>query len=450
MHKLTATPEQAEAVARMASEQTRAALNKSGLGTGKTMMLVSLAQELDAKQTLISAPLHTRHGWKDTVERQGYKDFRWINNNTNDGRKAMAALEWGEPGAYFVGRELARLTDWSNVHPDLVTHDESHSWSSPKSRGFKNAMRLQAGFTVAQSATPFGADFANAWTTARVLWPDRAEVGDIADRSRYRWQSFWCAEVFDAFAPMNKRVTGEKEPGKFIDSLPCVIDLKSKQSDATIIPIYVDLSPKQRKLYKQMEDSGIAWLDENPMVADLPLTQRIRLRQLTLGECSIDAEGSVVFADDAKSSMLDALIAMLQEFGDEPVLVVTDSAKFARLVAARIGGFAWTGDKSGAIREQAKQDFIGGRLKYIVATQAAIAEGTNGLQDVCHIGVEMSRSDQFVLGEQVVGRLNRMGQTKQVLWYQLLGRDTIDDPQAETLLTKRVSMNNSLRLTPVA
>lgn len=450
MSRLIPDTEQEAAIRAIATEPTRAALSGAGLGRGKTMMAVEAGMRMGATTTLISAPLHTKYGWKDTFQSQESPyDLRWINNNTKAGRAALADLSWGVPGNYFVGRELARLLDWSSVSPDLVVHDECHSWVNPKSRGFKNAQKLAArsGFTLAQSATWFGSSFANAWSTARVLWPTLNGAKQVADRSRYRWEAHWCEQVYDPFAPNQKRVVGEKRPGEFVKALPLYIDMPSTVAEAKEIPVYVDLSPRQRKLYDAMEREGVAWLDANPMVADLPMTQRIRLRQLTLAECIIDPEGQVVFADDAKSTMLDALSEMLSDFGDEKVLIVTDSAKFARLAANRIpSSFAWTGDKSEAQREEAKKSFVHGSLKYIIATQASISEGVNSLQFACHIGIEVSRSDQVVLGEQVRGRLARTGQTKQVLWYHLLGRNTVDDPQAETLLTKRIKNNQSLRL----
>jgi superfamily II DNA/RNA helicase len=79
---------------------------------------------------------------------------------------------------------------------------------------------------------------------------------------------------------------------------------------------------------------------------------------MTLAEASLDEDGVVHFEDDAKSSKLDALQDMLNDFGDEKVLVATDSAKFAEIVAKRIGGFAWTGSKSQGEREAAKKKFV--------------------------------------------------------------------------------------------
>ena len=54
---------------------------------------------------------------------------------------------------------------------------------------------------------------------------------------------------------------------------------------------------------------------------------------------------------DCKSSKLDAVEGLLADLVGESIVIATDSAKFARVVAERVGGFAWTGDKSQVERE---------------------------------------------------------------------------------------------------
>jgi hypothetical protein len=208
--------------------------------------------------------------------------------------------------------------------------------------------------TIAQSATWYGSQFDGAWAICRVLWPDLGKPKEVADRSFWRWVYEWCETEYDHFATNNKRIVGEKNPGRLVDSVPCYINLRSAQGDITFTDVYVDLLPAQRKLYRQMEETSVAWLRDNPLVAEFPITQRIRLRQLTLAEAIIDDDGVVNFEPDAKSSKLDALVDMLKVFGDEKVLVATDSAKFAEIVAERIGGFAWVGARSQHEREEAR------------------------------------------------------------------------------------------------
>jgi superfamily II DNA or RNA helicase len=446
LDKLTLLPEQSQAVDAIINEPSGAALVGSDLGTGKTVVAVEAALGLASDGVvLVSAPLHTRYGWFDTLERQtrGEKSFRWVNNKTKAGREAFADLQWGVSGFYFIGREFFRLQDWSKQRVDVMVHDECHTLQNRNAKGFKAARKIKAGFTIAQSATWFGSSFEGAWAIARVLWPSLSEQHAVADKYFWRWVYYWCETEYDYFAPNNKRIKGEKNPGEFAKAVPLYINLRSKLGDVVVTDVYVDLSRSQRKMYDQMEADAVAWLRDNPLVAEFPITQRIRLRQMTLAEASLDGEGVVHFAADAKSSKLDALVDMLNDFGDEKVLIATDSAKFANIVADRVGGFAWTGGKTQVEREQAKTDFVTGGLKYIVATHAAISEGVDGLQHASHILVELSAHDSPVLNKQLLGRLNRHGQQKAVLVYRVLARDTLDDPQAETLLVKELKLRES-------
>lgn len=443
LEPLTPTMEQEAAITAMVNEPTRACLQASALGTGKTLVATEAGLRLGAKVIVISAPLHTRYGWYDTIMRQtAYKaNFQWVNNKNKAGRQAKANLEWGVPGWYFIGRELARLTDWTGITPDLMIHDEVHNLNSRFSRGFKTMKNLKAGYTIAQSATWFGSSFDGAWAITRLLWPE------LIDKSFWRWVSNYCQTEYDHFAPQNKRIVGEKNPGEFVDSLPLYINLESQQGEPEIIPVYVDLSVHQRKLYRQMEENSISWLQDNPMIAELPIVQRIRLRQLTLAEATVDGEtGEVDFPADARSTKFDALKEMLADMPDEQVVVVTDSAKYARWVAERLpSAFAWTGAASQGDRELAKADFLANKIRVIVATHPSISEGTDSLQHNCHVMIELSAHDSPLQNQQMLGRLNRKGQKKRVLLYKIMARETLDDPQADTLLAKELSMRASMK-----
>lgn len=444
LSRLTPTDEQGAAIVRMVNEPSGAALQGSDLGTGKTLMAVETMLRLGAKTILVSTPLNVRWGWFDTFKRQTDYEMpvNFITNSTKTGKLVMQALKDKVPGVYIIGRELFRLTDWSDFTIDGVIHDECHTFSNRQSRGFASAfdLRKRTGFTIAQSATWFGSNFSGAWAVTRVLFPDAVE------RSFWNWVDNWCNTTYDRYAPDNRRIIGELLPGAFASRLPCYINLRSKATDPALVEdIYIDLSPKQRRLYDEMEAQGVTWLEQHPLVAELPPVQHTRLRQITLAEASINDDGLVVFEDKAKSSKFDALKEMLSDLPDQKVLIATDSAKFARMVANRLGddAFAWTGDKSNAQRDKAKGQFIKGKLKYIVATQGAISEGVDGFQEVSHILVVLSSNDQEILNQQMVGRLRRTGQTKRVLVYRIMARNTLDDAQNDTLLARALSMRGS-------
>lgn len=449
MAKLTPTPEQAEAIERIVNEPTGGVLQASDLGTGKTLMAVEAGLRFAPNGVIvISAPLHTYYGWFDTLfgQTDGTQQLRLVDKKTKRGKNNLEALQWGVAGWYFVGREFFRLQDWSDCTFDVMVHDECHSLQNRKSKGFQTARKVNAELTIAQSATWFGSSFEGAWSILRILYPDHDSPGMFADRSYHRWVRNWCHTEYDHFAENNAKIVGEKNLGELAATVPCYINLRNTATDEPeLIPIYVDLSARQQAYYTQMEQDGVAWLDENPMVAELPITQRVRLRQLTLGETYIAPDTEEIdFRMDCKSSKLDAVEGLLADLVGEQVVIATDSAKFARVMAERIGGFAWTGDKKQAEREEAKQKFIAGQLRVIVATQAAISEGTDGLQHASRVLIEVSQSDSPILNQQMVGRLNRTGQERRVIVYKIMARNTLDDPQAQTLLSKELQMRASM------
>lgn len=432
----------------MVNEPSGGVLQASDLGTGKTLMAVEAALRFAGDGVIVvSAPLHTYYGWFDTLfgQTNGTRQFRKVDNKTKLGKNNLEALQWGTKGWYFVGREFFRLQDWSNIPIDVMIHDECHSLQNRKSKGFKTARNVDARLTIAQSATWFGSSFEGAWAVLRVVYPDHDGIGMFADRSYHRWVRNWCQTEYDWFAEGNLKIVGEKNLGQLAQEIPCYINLRNTATDEPeLINLYVDLSTRQRTLYTQMERDGVAWLAENPLVAELPITQRVRLRQLTLGETVVSDDDVVDFDVNCRSSKLDAVIGLLDDLVGEQVLIATDSAKFAKVAAARLGGYAWTGDSPQSEREQMKQHFIDGELRIIVATQAAISEGTDGLQRACRVLIELSKSDSPILNQQMLGRLNRTGQTKRVVVYRVMARGTLDDPQADTLLAKELQMRASM------
>lgn len=432
----------------MVNEPSGGVLQASDLGTGKTLMAVEAALRFAGDGVIVvSAPLHTYYGWFDTLfgQTNGTRQFRKVDNKTKRGRNNLEALQWGTKGWYFVGREFFRLQDWSNIPIDVMIHDECHSLQNRKSKGFKTARNVDARLTIAQSATWFGSSFEGAWAVLRIVYPDHDGIGMFADRSYHRWVRNWCQTEYDWFAEGNLKIVGEKNLGQLAQEIPCYINLRNTATDEPeLINLYVDLSVRQRSLYTQMERDGVAWLADNPLVAELPITQRVRLRQLTLGETVVSDDDVVDFDVNCRSSKLDAVVGLLDDLVGEQVLIATDSAKFAKVAAFRLGGYAWTGDSPQSEREEMKQRFIDGKLRIIVATQAAISEGTDGLQHACRVLIELSKSDSPILNQQMLGRLNRTGQTKRVVVYRVMARDTLDDPQADTLLGKELQMRASM------
>lgn len=125
----------------------------------------------------------------------------------------------------------------------------------------------------------------------------------------------------------------------------------------------------------------------------------------------------------------------------EPVILVgwhreVYSIWVTALRQAGVGVRMITGSESPAQKEQAKQDFIAGTTKVLILSLRSGA-GIDGLQHVCSNVVfgELDWSPHVM--DQVIGRVARPGQTKQVNAYFLTVQDGADPPMIETLGIKR-------------
>ena len=450
MDVLTPTPEQENAIVRMVRERTRAALNGSTMGSGKTLKAVEVCNRLSAQTVLLIAPLGTRLGWKVTFERQGNTlPFYWI-NSSKEGKEALVNWEWQVPGVYFVGVEYFVRLGWDGKNrskvwtkkPDVVLFDEAHRAQNRNSKTYKTLMKVDGGFKLSMSGTPTGNSFEGAWAVAKWLWPEHV------NHSFHNWADAWCKFEYDHFAPRGRKIVGEFEPGAFFNSLPCYIRIHSElnvELDEQVV--YVELSAQQRRAYASLEKDMMVWVEGNPLVVEFPISLRARLRQATLGMFSVAEDGAVDFDNDCKSSKIDAMFDVLKnDFDNEPALILTDSRKFADVVVARLdGAVAWHGEVSQKDREVAKQKFMAGEVKYLVAVISAIAEGVDGLQHATRNVLWMSRSDNRILNEQAMARVYRQGQSRQVRSREIVAVDTYDLGVLSSQIIKAIEMNKTLK-----
>lgn len=350
-----------------------------------------------------------------------------------------------------------------------------HSTTNRWGLMFSTLKTHKATYRLALSATPQGSKFDGFWSVCRWLWPNVArlwpqrEDGEIS-QSKQLWETVWCTteQKFtgrdgDGKPTYRAQITGEKEPGTWVASLPCVIDVKSAafvKRPYHEVEVRVSLTPEQRKMYSDMEKVAIAWLQDNPTVAKLPVEQRLRLRQITLAEPSIipvessttvDSEGSgkteLSFHVDAPSPKIDAALHLQKLHPGESILFVTDSAKFAKIAATRLGAGLLAGTMKNADRDALVEKFGTGELQYLVCTYQKAGESTDGLQHRCSIEVLFNPADSAVLNEQYSGRLNRMGQTADVITrYRIVARDTVDQEHYQRSVFNVQARRNELTL----
>ena len=448
-------------VLRVVNEATRSALISLETGDGKTPVALWIARAVYAEQLLIVAPLNTKDGWlhhtQIIIPGLSFK----VIDSSNKGDTHFQELRAKVPGVYFVTKDYFALSGTSSAPKEkkdgtltrgriqtrnwrfpieMLILDESHNSNNRDTASYKVLRQVRAKWKLALSATPAGNKFHRLWETTRWLWPDQI------DRSKKRWEAEWCKTEYNPFNYSHTEVVGEKVPGAFVASLPCYI--KSKKSfkiPTTVIPVKTPLTPKQRAQYDSMLAHSLLWIDEHPLVAELPIVQKVRLRQISLGEVTFDDDGNVNFDADCASAKITACHQIIERHPNEPIVFYTDSKRFAYVLAARIGGQAWTGDLSGAKRTELKQAFLTRDVKYLVAVIAAFGTGTDGLQAVCSTEVWCNKSFNDVDNFQGEGRLNRRGQAaERITRYELTAPNSGDTMDFEKLMENRNELRRSL------
>lgn len=429
------------------------------VGGGKTLLAVETAKRLGTGCNLVIAPKGThKRAWRKTIERQIPNAVVYSVNSTKAGKEAFAMLEANQEGWYLLTPEFFRQFHWRGITPDFAVFDEIHRASNRKSKTAKTLHTLKAKRRLGLSGTIAGNKIEGMWSVIRWIYPT------IATNSFWAWVDKYCTTKMDYFA--GKVVEGEKKPGIIVSQLPCYIrhlkrerccDFHPEGMDADLPNVVsmermVQLSPEQKKLYKKMEQDLMVWLGENPLVTEVPVATRIRLRQITLAVPNIHPEtGEVFFEQDCKSTKIDELLSIIEDHPEgEAMLLLTHSQKFAQVVTNRLQGrgytaFEWSGVKSQLERDKALESFIAGDIQFIVAVIAAIGEGTDGLQERCSTVVWLSRDDNRLLNEQAAGRLDRRGQKRAVISYDILAEDTYDEGQLSKLIVDQLRMNASLR-----
>lgn len=430
---------QEQVVQQVLNEPSRSSLIAAGLGSGKTLMAVEIVKrsELNNNVVLVICPLGTMVSWERTFRTQGLTaPVRRINSKVA-GKAAMEDLKKGVEGVYLIGREYFRRFKWHSFKKvGVVVVDEYHVFTNRQSVGHKSLMTLKPEVRLAMSGTPWGNKFENAWAMAKWLWKDK-----VASRYLDFVSQYAITETLFLGSRTVQKVVGEREAGKFVSDLPCFIRPDLPKHPIVYDQLFSELTPAQRKMYDSFENDQFVWLGDEALVEDLPIVVRIRLREMALGTVELDDEGNVVFTDNMQSSKVDVLKEYLADHPEEPVLILTHSKKYAKIVANRIkDSRLWTGDTSLEDRQTLLEEF-GVTFKHLVATISSVAEGIDGLQHNCKTMIWLSRTENNTLNEQVEGRIARPthgGVKNEVLCIDIIAENTYDESIRDSLyLTRR-------------
>jgi SNF2 family DNA or RNA helicase len=244
------------------------------------------------------------------------------------------------------------------------------------------------------------------------------------------------------------------------------------------------LSPEQAKLYAQIRDDFIAWLDSGPapevvvspepngcascggtgelevegfiypcpdcsapadaapggraVIAALAITRLLRLQQITSGYLPVEA-GEPEYLIPGPNRRLSLLGDLVEEAAHQVIVwarfqkditMILEELKARGITAVRYDGLV-----SDDEREAGKTAFKKGEAKAFVANPAAGATGLT-LTEAKTV-IYYTNSFKLIDRLQSEDRAHRIGQTNEVLYIDLVAEDTVDDKIVEALRNKK-------------
>lgn len=452
--------------------RTKSVLCGAGMGSGKTVVCAEVVRHTSPKRLLVVGVKLAYKQWKDCFTEQGISTpLLRIDNTTVAGRDNLARLTDGDPGYFYIGLEMLRAQDWEEVSEtwdigkelaeefgtdqtgeqlvkkqkhtyskmppiDLLISDEAHKHASQKSAAIKTMTDIPTKAKIALSGTFYGNKFENAWTVATWLW------GKPIIGTKGQFELHYCVKIAlkkkdgtpirtPGGWPLSK-IIGERNAGEYVETLPCYVFIATPIGPPPHPEVVkVPLRKEQRRQYDEMEDQSLTWIPSSrstkrePLIADLPITQRIRLRTAALGAMTLtpnsdpDKGDTITFAANCESSTLDALYEVMHrpEWLGQKVLVLTHSKPFAEEAARRIGQkiptFLKTGDTVEKKWELDKASFAlpvsETGQQVMVAVISAVGTAMDGLQFGCSKVAWLSLDENNVNNIQASNRIWRDG-----------------------------------------
>lgn len=294
-----------------------------------------------------------------------------------------------------------------------VIVDEAHRMKNPKAKQTQAIWALRTDETQYVFALT-GTIIAN---TPQDMWPALHLISKDQFPTRGKYLDRYCQGSISDFGTI--QIIGLQQGTK--DEFFSIIDpmMRRMPKDAVLPHLpkktyserYVDMSPKQAKAYKQMEEGLMAIVGDSVMVAYNPLVQMTRLSQFASAYAEIDEQSGEVKMV-SPSNKVDALLDLLEDMGEEPLVVFAQSRQLIELAAVALESHGISfgkivGGQTPDEREYEKTRFQEGRIRVILCTISAGGVGITLTRagTACFI----QRSWSMVDNSQAEDRVHRIG-----------------------------------------
>lgn len=417
--------------------------NQPGLGKTAEVIGAVLEKGLVQGRHLVIAPLTSLEAvWLPEIT-------RWMDCPVHLRETSAPEVGW-----LLVNPEMIRWTKEGPKHPglfavewDTITIDEFHKMglSNPKTQGSTGARKLKAKARWALSGTPGAARPIKLWGALNFLDPK-------GFGSRWQWAKQWLRVTNNGFG----HDIGEIQPGRetqFYEAHAMHIIRRTKAEVLPQLPpkqyktVIVKIKGAHHKMYDKFAADCEIKIDGERLVATNVLAEYTRLKQMACARCEIRGGRLLPTSDSAK---LDALLAQLDHHGlfdidGESAVVGSQFKGFINVVAGKLveAGLSVgliTGDTKAEDRATLVRDFQAGKIRVMcMTTMAGGVSITLDRADSVHILDETWEPDDQ---EQLEDRAHRASRMHNVMIYNYLVKDTIEEYISNIAEGKRITAKN--------
>lgn len=402
------------------------------MGTGKSKVVIDLIANKGYDKILILCPLNVIDIWpKQLYEHHSRHDNYTVipldkglvSKKTKKAElELLRAKTQGKVTIFVINYESARTSDFANFVLkqtwDCVILDESHRIKMPKGKAnrFCHKLGKVARKRLCLTGTPMPHSPLDIWGQYYFL------NDTIFGRSFYMFKMHYA--IMGGYD--NREILSFQNMEELHDRMASICFMVKKE-DVLDLPDFIDvnleceLSPKAMKIYKEIEKDFITQVESGIVTAANALVKLLRLQQITSGFLRADDSSEVENVDRSKADLLYDLLTDLPN--DEPVVI-----------------FCNFHSDLNTIREISKKldrphSELSGRKNELESWQSGRSNILGVQIRAGGVGIDLTRSRYaiyyslgFSLGdyEQSRARLHRPGQNRNVTYYHITAKNTVD------------------------
>lgn len=350
------------------------------------------------------------------------------------------------------------------LHPRSLIVDEAHAITdrnAQQSKAVRAAAPMMAYF-VAMSGTPIKKDIKGFWPALYCIDP-AAFPSDERYVNRYALRGasdYGPASEVNGLSPLRAQEFHTVMLGtmRHLDKADVLADLPAKSHSVRV----VDIPPKWRAAYDEMEEDMIAHLpdsDDAVLPVMSTLTQLMRLQQLASSACDVtittewdeekgeEKEVVNVFMKEP-SWKVDELMAVLADHDGSPVITCAPHRQLMELAGARAAAAGYRtgyiiGGQAPAARRDVRHAFQRGEIDVLCVTTDA---GGVGLTlTAAYTMVFLERPWAYWQAIQMESRSHRKGQQMPVHIIDIVTRNTVEARVRRAIQDKARSLSELVR-----